>query len=298
MMTQGCRVWLGVLFACLTWFARASESPVVPETVVPESDTLPVAVQVVGPDNAYTADFKAALAKRLDSSMILTGDAGSAKIVLALGEKAFAEARILGTPVIGVHISPAILQAARDAGCQCSAIYRHATTADQILVLREMLPAARRVGVLIGPGFDGDEKSLDASGILFERRRVAGAAELPAVLAELLPRVDVLLALPDPALYNAETARLVLLSSYRQGKPVIGPDEQFVRAGSLAAAYPSVDGLLEAALVLLRHPGLPASLPPPIHARSAVAFNAHVARSYGVMAADIPAIEKRLEEQR
>lgn len=292
MMAQGCRVWLGVLFACLTWFAHASEP-----SIVPGAETVPTPVLVLGPDNTYTADFQAALTGKMGSSLKITRDADSAALVLALGENAFAEALTLNLPVIGVHISHDRLQAARDAGCLCTAVYREATTADQMLVLREVLPAARRVGVLVGPGSARDEPLPELPGILFEQRNVSSAEQLPVALAELLPRVDVLLALPDPVLYNASTARLVLLSSYRQGKPVIGPDEQFVRAGSLAAAYPSAEGLIQATLILLRHEGLPATLPDPVYARSALALNAHVARSYGVIAPDIPAIEKRLEEQ-
>jgi ABC-type uncharacterized transport system substrate-binding protein len=217
--------------------------------------------------------------------------------VLALGENAFRQAQALQIPVIGVHISFHTLQAARQAGCLCTAVYRESTSAAQLLVLREMLPAARRIGVLYGPHSAASELPPDLPGFLFERRTLSRAEQLPAALAELLPRVDVLLALPDPVLYNAETARLVLLSSYRQGKPVIGPDEQFVRAGSLAAAHPSADGLIEATVTLLQHEGLPTTLPEPVYARAAVALNVHVARSYGVIAPDIPAIERRLEAQ-
>ena len=292
MMAQGCRIWLGVLLACLTWFSHASEP-----SVAARPDSVPFPVLVLGPDNAYTTDFQAVLAKRMNPSLMLTRDANTAVLVLALGEKAFAQAQALSLPVIGVHISRVSLEAAQNAGCLCTAVYREATVAAQIVVLREILPSARRVGVLIGPGVATDELSLEAQGILFERRHVSGADQLPAVLAELLPRVDVLLALPDADLYNAETARLVLLSSYRQGKPVIGPDEQFVHAGSLAAAYPSADGMIESTLTLLQHDGLPDTLPKPVYARPAVALNAHVARSYDVVAPDIQAIEQRLEAQ-
>lgn len=291
-MAQGRRTGLGVLLACLTWFAHASELPVALE---PEAASM--SILMLGPDNNYTTEFQAELTKRMPPSLTLTVDADVARLAVALGEDAFAQALRLDIPVIGVHVSRSTLQAAKDAGCLCSAVYREATTAAQILVLREMLPAARRVGVLIGPGFAGDEQRLEMPGVLFEQRSVSNAQQLPAVLAELLPRVDVLLALPDPALYNAETARLILLSSYRQGKPLIGPDEQFVRAGSLAAAYPSVEGMIEATLKLLQHDGLPATVPEPVYARAAVAWNVHVARSYGVIAPDIPAIEKRLEAQ-
>ncbi|WP_373095479.1 hypothetical protein, partial [Zhongshania sp.] len=45
---------------------------------------------------------------------------------------------------------------------------------------------------------------------------------------------DVLLATPEPSIYNHQTVRGVLLSSYRHQTPVIGPNEGFVTAGALA----------------------------------------------------------------
>ncbi len=46
---------------------------------------------------------------------------------------------------------------------------------------------------------------------------------------------DVLLALPDPSIYNAKTIKSILLTSYRHRVPIIGFSKNFVRAGALAA---------------------------------------------------------------
>lgn len=283
-MIQGWKLWLGVLLACLTWNSHASE----PSTV---------SVLVLSPENNYSAEFRHALAQRLPSRLTLTEEKNTAELVLALGENAFRQAQSLALPVIGVHVSAQSLREAQEQGCHCTVVYREVPPASQLLLLREILPSARRVGVLLGPSSVLTPLSKDKTGLLFEQRVLKRSEDLPAALAEMLPRVDVLLALPDALLYNADTARLILLSSYRQGKPVIGPDEQFVRAGSLAAAYSSAEGLVDATLLLLQHDGLPETLPEPVYARAAVAVNPHVARSYGVIAPNIPDIEKRLEAQ-
>jgi putative tryptophan/tyrosine transport system substrate-binding protein len=280
MMSQGWKTWIGVLLLVLAWSGHAAE---------------PLPVLVIAPDNPQTMRFRAALEAAPERPVEIVAEAADARLVLALGEAAFAEALRGPLPVIGVHVAEQVVADARAAGCRCTAIYREPDMAAQLLVLREMLPGARRVGVLLGPHSARQQAALSAPGLLFEVRRVDRADDLPAVLGDLLSRVDVLLALPDASLYNADTARLLLLASYRQNTPVIGPDEQFVRAGSLAAAQPSADALIEATLMLLQHPGLPEQLPPPRHARSSLSFNARVARSYGVITPDIDAIGQRLE---
>lgn len=283
-MIQGWKSWLGVLLACLTWHVHASDPAVLP-------------VLVLSPENNYSTEFRHTLAQRLPAGLTLTEEKDSAELVLALGENSFRQAQKLSLPVIGVHVSIQSLREALANGCRCTVVYRDVQPATQLLLLREILPSARRIGVLLGPQSVQTPLPKDEAGLLLEQRVLKRAEDLPAALAEMLPRVDVLLALPDAQIYNADTARLILLSSYRQGKPVIGPDEQFVRAGSLAAAYASAEGLVDATLLLLQHDGLPETLPEPVYARAAVAINPHVARSYGVITPDITDIEKRLEAQ-
>ena len=58
-----------------------------------------------------------------------------------------------------------------------------------------------------------------------------------------LPNSDVLLALPDPAIYNARTIKSILLTTYRHRVPIIGFSENFVRAGALAAMHSSTKQL-------------------------------------------------------
>jgi putative tryptophan/tyrosine transport system substrate-binding protein len=138
-------------------------------------------------------------------------------------------------------------------------------------------------------------RELPAAGLLLDIREVSRVDDLPAVLADLLPRVDVLLGLADARLFTPDTARLILLASYRQQTPLIGPDEAFVRAGSLAAAHPSLEGLASAVIELLSRFNKDGPLPAPRYAPPTLTINAHVARSYGVIAPDTATIEQRLE---
>ena len=58
-----------------------------------------------------------------------------------------------------------------------------------------------------------------------------------------LKNSDVLLALPNPSVYNAKNIKSILLTTYRHRVPVIGFSESFVRAGALAAIHSSTKQL-------------------------------------------------------
>ena len=56
-------------------------------------------------------------------------------------------------------------------------------------------------------------------------------------LARALGSVDVIIALPDPIVFNLRTTRNILLSTYRKRIPIIGFSKSYAKAGALAAIY-------------------------------------------------------------
>ena len=78
----------------------------------------------------------------------------------------------------------------------------------------------------------GDEFDLDLYAV---RKETDG--NLSDVLKDVLAHSDVLLALPDANIYNGNTAKNILLTSYRFRKPVIAFSENFVTAGALASIH-------------------------------------------------------------
>jgi len=280
---QGRRFWFGMVLIWLTWNVQASH---------------PLRVAIAEPSAGYTEyveQFRAALQREVGDTVLLVADIEDAQLVLALGDQAFQQSVSASLPVVGIHVSSSLLNAARDAGCQCSGIYREAPLRAQLSLLSELLPGVRRVGLLLGEGSKFKEKDFRSPGLLFDIRYVSDNRQLAPILGDLLASVDVLLALPDAAIYNADTARLILLTSYRHGKPVIGPDDVFVRAGSLASVQPSAEGLVQATAGLLQAMAVGEPLPAPRYAALAVSLNRHVARSYGIGEVDIDRLEKGLE---
>lgn len=63
---------------------------------------------------------------------------------------------------------------------------------------------------------------------------------------------DVLLALPDKSVYNSNTVKNILLTSYRYRKPVIAFSRNFVNAGALASIHSSVEQVAKSASQLIK----------------------------------------------
>ena len=168
----------------------------------------------------------------------------------------------------------------------------------QLRLITSILPQAQRIGVLY---------STESEFLLPELRRYAEALELkikPQLwdnindsrpLQALLRDSDVLLGLDDPLLYNPKTAKNLLLSSYAQQLPLVGPNAGFVRAGSLASTYSDQADWLAVLDRLLDQP--PASWPHVLYPEHfKVVGNPQVARSLGIEQVDEASVAARLAE--
>lgn len=269
---QGMRLATGVLCVSLAMLAMAEPSS--------------LRVFLSGPASEALTAFQQRLLQT-SPALEITDNAPSADILVPVGDRAFT-AISADVPVFGVQVSRRQLDSRRQNGCRCSGIYAGARPADQLALLETLLPGAQRIGVILSESDNalGDELTRAAG----DRRSirveaVASADQLPAALADLLPVVDVLLLLPDPQLFNADTARLLLLTSYRQGRPVIGPDSAFVRAGSLASVDASTEDLVSHTRTMLQS-HIDGIIPPPDYAAETITVNPHVARTYGVAPTD------------
>jgi putative ABC transport system substrate-binding protein len=259
-----------------------------------------VAVSVQGADGDYAGRFATALAEVLPEGIRLVPPAES-DVLVALDESSFQAAVDNGRAVIGVGVSRQLALAARQSGCRCSALFAGADPRRQLRLIHELLPAARQVGVVTSDASIWTEKLLaEAAGSLkleLDIVRVPGFEEMGPTLGRLLPRVDVLLAVQDETLYTPATAKLVLLTSYRQNRPVIGPNEQYVRAGSLATSFSSGFDLVETVAAWLRDYQSGDKLPAPAWPMEfSVSLNEHVARAYQVPAREPRWLTARIRE--
>ncbi|MCJ7958988.1 ABC transporter substrate-binding protein [Pseudomonas sp. 14P_5.3_Bac1] len=168
----------------------------------------------------------------------------------------------------------------------------------QLRLIARILPQYRRIGVLYG---------IDSEFLLQELRQYAAPMGLEIVpqrwdnindsrpLLNLFKNSDVLLGLDDPQLYNPKTVKNLLLSSYAQQLPLVGPNAGFVKAGSLASTYSDQADWLDVLDRLLNHP--PASWPRTLYPEHfKVVGNPQVARSLGIEQVDEVAVAAGLAE--
>lgn len=110
----------------------------------------------------------------------------------------------------------------------------------QIAWMRKMLPRARSIGVLysVSENQARVEEAAEAAkraGMRLEAEAVRSPQDIPAALNTLATRADALWVIPDSIVLSPLIAKNILLFSFRNNIPVIGPSSPWVKAGALYA---------------------------------------------------------------
>lgn len=100
---------------------------------------------------------------------------------------------------------------------------------------------------------------------------------------KIIQKSDVILATSERSIYNSQNIRSILLSSYRHQKPIFGPTEGFVKAGSLASAATDSDQYITEIISMIKNYSESGLIPESRHPNSfSVKFNLNVAESLGI----------------
>lgn len=166
-----------------------------------------------------------------------------------------------------------------------SAILLDQPPARQVTLIRTALPAAKRIGLLLGPESQASatafRSAMTEQGLLPNVEDVTQRGWF-AALQSLLDDSDALLAIADPAVFNSETLGNILTAGYRRKVPLIAFSPAYVRAGALLGLYATPAQVGRAGAESVRAVLAGAALPPPAAPREfAIDVNAAVARSLG-----------------
>lgn len=177
-----------------------------------------------------------------------------------------------------------------------SAVYLDQPPARQLMLAQLAFPALRSLGILLGAESRGHaagfEKAAREQGIQLNIQVVTGAG-LFAALQSVLPEVDALLAVPDPAVFNSQTAANILAAAYRRRIPMIGFSPAYTRAGALLSLYSTPAQVGTRAGEMLRQAFPVRALPPPQWPRDfVVGVNQDVSRSL-----ELNLVEAQLAQQ-
>jgi putative tryptophan/tyrosine transport system substrate-binding protein len=182
-----------------------------------------------------------------------------------------------------------------------SAIYIDQPFERQAQLIRLAFPDVRRVGVLLSAEQGGLVEELDealrSQRLGLVHATLAEGERLITPLENVLSEADLLLAVPDPLVFNRNTAQSLFLTSYRYRDPVLGYSRSLTRAGALLSLHssPAQIGRQAADWVSAALGGAQVRLPAPAHpAYFSVSINEQVARSLGFALLPEEELEKRL----
>jgi ABC-type uncharacterized transport system substrate-binding protein len=220
--------------------------------------------------------------------------AGGPQVIVTLGREALARvlAREPRVPVIAALIPKSgfervLKELPKKPAEPVAALYLEQPMARQVELLRLALPDAKRVGVLWGaesmPQAGAVQSSLQARGLELAGAYVSNAGDLFASLKTALDNTDVLLAVPDPGVYNGANIANLLLATYRARVPVMAFSPAYVRAGALLSLHssPRQIGRQAAAMARAQWSGAAAG-GSQFPSDFTVAVNEYVARSLGL----------------
>jgi ABC-type uncharacterized transport system substrate-binding protein len=231
------------------------------------------------------------------------------RLAVAVGVRAAESLAALSTrtPVLAVLVPRAwYLKTGRsrlaDGGRRSvSAFYLDQPFDRQARLIRHAFPEIRRVGVLLsveqGGLVDELEEALRTQRISLVHGTLTADERLIMPLENVLSEAELLLAVPDPLVFNRNTAQSLFLTSYRYRDPVLGYSRSLTRAGALLSLHssPAQIGRQAAEWVSGAIQGMPVRLPPPAYPTYfSVSINEQVARSLGFALPSEAELEKRL----
>lgn len=179
--------------------------------------------------------------------------AGKVPIYLAVGPEAlrYLAGIAAGGPVISTFTSHKVFHAVLDkapgrAGT-ITAVYADPSPVQQFQLIGMIYRKPIKIGVILSS--DNDHiasvlrRSVTSRQAEVTYETLAPGEDITRVLTRLAD-VQAILATPDSAVYNAETIRTILVSTYRRNQAVIGFSAAVVKAGALASTFSGINDIV------------------------------------------------------
>ncbi len=111
---------------------------------------------------------------------------------------------------------------------------------EQFKILKQAVPTAKRIGVVYDPLKTGDQvaqalKSAQKLGMQIVPQEIASSEEAIDAIDRMEGKVDAIWMVPDTTAITREAMKYILLFSFRNGLPLIGLSEKYVKSGALFA---------------------------------------------------------------
>lgn len=180
-----------------------------------------------------------------------------------------------------------------------TALYREQPLTRQLRLAQLLLPQLTHLALIYRGGYPPPQLAQlpTQPSLILTALDVDDRNDWIKAVSDLMAGHQALLAVDDPQLYNRNTVRSILLTAYRHGRVLIGPNRPFVTAGSLASTYTTSDQylaqLVRMAAGYLEQGELPA---PQYPHQFQVAINYQVAASLGLQLPDEKSVADQLRQ--
>lgn len=295
----GAPAWQAIRAACLLFLCAVCDAAEISHITLVLSE----------PSGAYVDVAQAIRARLEDQPLKITtltdfreAVNSGCHLIVPIGGKALSEVAALGptTAVLGALLPKQLFEAvSAHHPNNLSAVVLDQPLSRQLRLVRAALPAAKRVGALLGPD------SVSLAPLLAKEARelnmevaweeVESPRELLPALDRVLRESDVLLALPDRVVWNRDTLHSLLLTSYRYHDPVVGFSAAYGKAGALLSLYTTPEQVArqtaETILAWAQGERIPRVQAPKYFT---VDVNSQVARSLGLTLPDEAALKESI----
>lgn len=244
--------WLSRVFAALMLTA-CSLTTGFPGSAAAESTIVVVGPQAKSPYKSFVDGFKHYLAAQdaslgffdttpddipgPNNDLKTIADQNNTPLILSLGPKAFRSVtqQQIDRPVIASLTSD---RSELDKHDNATGVVLEHAIETQLLWIKRILPDARTIGVLYNPAESKNQiaaaqKAAEKLNLKLIAQEVNSPQELPVAMDSLFRRVDVLWGIADPVVLSRQTAKAVLLTSFRNKVPFVAPSPAWVKAGAL-----------------------------------------------------------------
>lgn len=168
---------------------------------------------------------------------------------VAVGTKALAAAGLLpsNVPVVSTMMFRSEATADKDSGQGLHAarvsLSLDVPLASLLAELKAVLPSMTRAGMIRNPRRPGPSVAAlraeaKQAGFTLQVRDCDKTDELLRVFLSFRDEVDFVWCPPESSLFNSSTIKPLILASIRNGLPIVGFSENFVRAGAAIGVYP------------------------------------------------------------
>ncbi|MGQ0710657.1 MAG: ABC transporter substrate-binding protein [Rhodoferax sp.] len=313
MLTPSRRVWLrclgglGLAWACMAP-ASAQQPPLVAVLASERSSSYSAALEALQGELQRVGSASLVTGYGADAAAVDALVQRSPRVLVALGAAAVRAALASDSrvPLIAALVpratfDKALRETPRKSNAPVYALYLDQPLPRQLELIAQVLPHARRVGVLWGPESSAQraalQSALQARGWSEAPGMVGDGSQVGEVLQQTLDGADAFLALADPVVFNPATVSNILLGTYRARVPVFAFAPAYAKAGALVALYstPAQIGQqsAEMARAVLRGASLPSGQHP---VDFQITVNMHVAHTLGV-GVDESTLTERLKRQ-